>query len=179
MAGVEPEARVTMERRAIAVSGIVQGVGFRPFVHGLASRFGLAGFVRNRSGGVVIEVEGEGHSLDRFLAELTSRPPPLAQIERVSWASRRLRGDSHFRIEPSGRDATGLIFHSPDVATCDDCLGELFDPGDRRYRYPFLNCTQCGPRFTIIREAPYDRERTTMGSFAMCAACRAEYEDPG
>ena len=167
-----------MERRAISVQGIVQGVGFRPFVHRLASRFGLGGFVRNQSGGVVIEVEGEAPALDQFLVGLTSHSPPLAQIDDVQWVAQPPRGDPFFRIEASTSDASRLILHSPDVATCDDCLAELFAPDDRRYRYPFLNCTNCGPRFTIIRSAPYDRERTTMGSFKMCAACRAEYENP-
>lgn len=143
-----------MDRRAIAVSGIVQGVGFRPFIFGLASRLGLNGFVRNQAGGVLIEVEGEPHSLDRFLAELTSGPPPLARLDEVRWASRLSRGDPQFRIEPSEADSDGRIFVSPDVATCDDCVRELFDPRDRRYRYPFLNCTNCGPRLTIIRGAP-------------------------
>jgi hydrogenase maturation protein HypF len=167
-----------MDRRAIAVTGIVQGVGFRPFVHDLANRLGLIGFVRNQSGSVLIEVEGEPDSLDRFVGELTSSPPPLARIDDVRWARRAPRGDRDFRIEISQNDGSPSIFVSPDVATCDECLRELFDPHDRRYRYPFLNCTQCGPRLTIVREAPYDRQRTTMASFAMCAACRAEYEDP-
>jgi len=167
-----------MERRAIAVSGIVQGVGFRPFVHRLASRFGLHGFVKNQTGGVLIEVEGETPTLEQFVAELTNRPPPLAQIDEVSWAARLPRGDPTFRIDTSTTAATSSIFPSPDVATCDDCLAELFDPADRRFRYPFLNCINCGPRLTIIRGFPYDRERTTMASFVMCAACRAEYEDP-
>ena len=167
-----------MDRRTIAVSGIVQGIGFRPFVHDLATRLGLRGFVRNRTGDVLIEVEGEAPSLDRFLAELTTRPPPLARIDEVRWAPGRPRGDPHFRIEPSEVDRAGPIFLSPDIATCDDCLRELFDPGDRRHRYPFLNCTHCGPRLTIIRSAPYDRERTTMAAFAMCPDCRAEYDDP-
>ncbi len=168
-----------MDRRSIAVSGIVQGVGFRPFVYDLATRLGLHGFVRNRTGDVLIELEGESQSLDRFLAELTTRPPPLARIEGVRWAPGSPRGDPRFRIEPSEADRAGPIFIAPDIATCDDCLRELLDPGDRRYRYPFLNCTNCGPRLTIIRGAPYDRERTTMADFAMCPACRSEYEDPG
>lgn len=167
-----------MERRAIAIEGIVQGVGFRPFVHGLAMQLALQGFVRNRSGGVWIEVEGECGSLDRFLAELASHPPPLAQIDRLDWEPRPLRGDRHFRIEASEADA-GPIFIGPDVATCDACLAELFSPADRRYHYPFLNCTRCGPRLTIITAAPYDRAQTTMAGFRMCPACRAEYEDPG
>ena len=166
-----------MDRRAIAVTGIVQGVGFRPFVHDLANRLGLPGFVRNESGGVLIEVEGESESLDRFVGELTASPPPLARIDDVRSSSRQPTGDRHFRIESSRHDGLSSIFVAADVGTCSDCLRELFDPGDRRYRYPFLNCTRCGPRLTIIREAPYDRQRTTMASFAMCAACRAEYED--
>jgi hydrogenase maturation protein HypF len=168
-----------MDRRSIAISGIVQGVGFRPFIYELATRLELHGFVTNRAGDVLIEVEGEPHSLDRFLDELTSRPPPLARIDEVRWVPRASRGDSRFRIEPSRVDTTGPIFVSPDAATCGDCLRELFDSRDRRYRYPFLNCTNCGPRLTIIRGAPYDRERTTMAPFAMCARCRAEYDDPG
>lgn len=167
-----------MERRAISISGIVQGVGLRPFVFGLASQFGLCGFVKNQTGGVLIEVEGEDRSVDGFFVALMKRPPPLAQFEEVCCTSCLPQHDTCFRIEASSADATSLIFPSPDVATCDDCLAELFDPGDRRYRYPFLNCTNCGPRFTIIRNAPYDRERTTMESFAMCAECRVEYEDP-
>jgi hydrogenase maturation protein HypF len=167
-----------MDRRAIAVSGIVQGVGFRPFVHGLATRLGLNGFVRNQTGGVLIEVEGEADSLDHFLGELTSRPPPLAQVDSIDWSARSLGGDSSFRIEASRADASQAIYFSPDIATCGDCLRELFDPADRRYHYPFLNCTHCGPRLTIVRAAPYDRQRTTMAGFSMCPACRAEYENP-
>ncbi|MGP0064633.1 MAG: carbamoyltransferase HypF [Isosphaeraceae bacterium] len=168
-----------MIRRAITISGIVQGVGFRPHVYLLASRLHLRGFVGNFGGDVVVEIEGESQALDRFLAELTTQPPPLARIDSLSWSSRPPRGDPSFRIQPSERDDTSPIFISPDVATCDDCVAELFDPGDRRYRYPFLNCTNCGPRLTIITGAPYDRERTSMAAFAMCPACRAEYDDPG
>ena len=167
-----------MERRAIEVRGIVQGVGFRPFVYGLATRHRLAGFVRNEAGRVVIEVEGEPPVLDQFLAELADHPPPLALVEHLSWACQTPRGDSTFQIEESTAGASGAVFVSPDVATCADCLAELFDPGDRRFRYPFLNCTNCGPRLTIVTGAPYDRARTTMAGFVMCAACRAEYENP-
>jgi hydrogenase maturation protein HypF len=167
-----------MERRAIAIRGIVQGVGFRPFVYGLAARLDLRGFVQNQTGGVLIEVEGEARSLDCFLSELASRPPPLARIEHLSWEPRLPRGERHFRIEPSAAGGASPIFLSPDVATCADCLAELFDPADGRFGYPFLNCTNCGPRLTIITGAPYDREHTTMASFRMCAACRSEYDDP-
>ncbi|MGH7437233.1 MAG: Sua5/YciO/YrdC/YwlC family protein, partial [Polyangiaceae bacterium] len=165
------------ERLAITVSGTVQGVGFRPFVHGLAHRLGLGGFVQNRSGDVLIEVEGEPGSLERFVDELTLHPPPLARVDQVRSSSRALEGERAFRIAASDAGA-GAVVLPPDVATCDDCLRELFDPADRRYRYPFLNCASCGPRLTIIRGVPYDRHRTTMTAYPMCAACRAEYEDP-
>ncbi|HEY2155716.1 MAG TPA: carbamoyltransferase HypF, partial [Isosphaeraceae bacterium] len=167
-----------MERRAIVVRGLVQGVGFRPFVYNLAARHHLNGFVRNRTGSVLIEVEGETPSLERFLAELAEEPPPLALIEQLSWELRATRGEAAFRVESSEDDGASPVFVSPDVATCPECLAELFDPGDRRHGYPFLNCTNCGPRLTIITGAPYDRAQTTMAPFAMCAACRAEYEDP-
>jgi hydrogenase maturation protein HypF len=165
-------------RLAIAVRGTVQGVGFRPYVYGLATRLDLGGSVRNQAGAVWIEVEGEQHALDRFLTELTRHPPPLARIEHLSTEPRGPRGDRLFRIAPSETGTAGPVFVSPDVATCDACLAELFDPADRRYRYPFLNCTDCGPRLTVVTAAPYDRSRTTMAAFPMCPACRAEYEDP-
>jgi hydrogenase maturation protein HypF len=167
-----------VERRAIDVRGIVQGVGFRPFVYSLAARHGLAGFVRNHAGRVVIEVEGTTAALDRFLADLETRAPPLAAIDHLAWEPRPPVGDRDFRIEASEAGDPSSVFISPDVATCPDCLAELFDPADRRHRYPFTNCTNCGPRLTIITGAPYDRARTTMAGFAMCPACRAEYDDP-
>jgi hydrogenase maturation protein HypF len=167
-----------VERRAIVVHGIVQGVGFRPFVFGLATGLRLSGFVKNQTGNVLIEVEGEPACLDRFLADLTTKAPPLAQMEHLFWEPRAPRGDGQFRIEVSDSDSAGPVFVSSDVATCPDCLAELFDPQDRRFGYPFLNCTNCGPRLTIITGAPYDRPRTTMASFEMCPDCRAEYEDP-
>jgi hydrogenase maturation protein HypF len=167
-----------MYRRAIAVRGIVQGVGFRPFVFHLASECGLGGFVKNQLGDVLIEVEGEQDALDRFLADLVRRRPPLARIEEVTWEACPPRGESAFHIEPSDSRRPGAVLIGADIATCAACLAELFDPADRRYRYPFLNCTDCGPRLTIIRAAPYDRPRTTMAGFVLCPACRAEYEDP-
>ena len=167
-----------MERRILSIRGVVQGVGFRPFVHGLASRLGLGGFVKNQSGEVVIEVEGARPALDDFVTTLARDPPPLAVIERLVWHAQPPKGEQNFRIDASDAGSTGSVFISPDVATCADCLRELFDPGDRRYRYPFINCTNCGPRLTIITGAPYDRERTTMASFAMCGPCRAEYDNP-
>ncbi len=167
-----------MERRAITVQGVVQGVGFRPFVYGLAVRFELAGFVTNRAGCVAIEVEGDARSLDQFLMELTADPPPLAHIRDLAWESRPPQGERGFQIRSSDLDGPGPAYVSPDVATCSDCLAEVFDPGDRRYRYAFTNCTNCGPRLTVVTGAPYDRERTTMHGFPMCARCRAEYENP-
>jgi hydrogenase maturation protein HypF len=167
-----------MDRRAITIRGIVQGVGFRPFVYSLASRLGLGGFVRNQTGSVVIEVEGEPSFLEHFLTELTTRPPPLARIDEVLWKARPPRGEQRFRIEASEEDGGKIVFISPDVGTCDACLAELFDPTDRRYLYPFLNCTNCGPRLTIVRKVPYDRAHTTMAAFALCPRCLREYHDP-
>ncbi len=167
-----------MPRRVVYVRGIVQGVGFRPFVHELARRFDLGGSVRNQSGRVLIEIEGDVAALDGFVNELMTRPPPLAQIDEVTWASQAELSERTFSIELSEESAADAIFISPDIATCDECLAELFDPKDRRFRYPLLNCTNCGPRFTIIVAAPYDRERTSMAGFLMCDDCRREYEDP-
>ncbi|HET6327576.1 MAG TPA: carbamoyltransferase HypF [Planctomycetaceae bacterium] len=167
-----------MERRAITVEGIVQGVGFRPFVYALAKRLRLRGFVKNQTGRVLIEAEGTPSNLDRFLRDLREHSPPLARINSLSCRALAVRGDAAFVIESSEHDADSPIFISPDVATCDDCLAELFDPADRHYRYPFLNCTNCGPRLTIIQGAPYDRARTTMASFPMCPDCAAEYHNP-
>jgi hydrogenase maturation protein HypF len=166
-------------RCGVEVEGIVQGVGFRPYVYGLASRHHLHGFVRNRTGGVQIEVEGEPDYLKRFLDELATNPPPLAQIDRLRFVDLPPRGDIGFSIEASEEDhSPNSVLFSPDIAVCYDCLAELFDPANRRYRYPFLNCTNCGPRLTIIEGSPYDRPRTTMAGFPMCRECRAEYEDP-
>jgi hydrogenase maturation protein HypF len=164
--------------RAIEVRGVVQGVGFRPFVWRLATRHGLTGWVRNAGGVVRIHAEGRAAELDRFARELRSEAPPLAVVEDVrSTATRRLDLDS-FEVDASEAAAGGDRLVSPDVATCAGCLAELFDPDDRRYRYPFMNCTDCGPRFTIIESLPYDRERTSMRAFPMCEACEAEYTDP-
>jgi hydrogenase maturation protein HypF len=166
-----------MERRRIRVGGIVQGVGFRPFVYGLARRHGLGGFVLNDGYGVVIEAEGHADVLDAFAAALRIEAPPLARVEALDAEMLAAVGQTGFTIEASAATGrTALI--PPDVATCADCLRELFDPADRRYRYPFVNCTQCGPRFTIVRSVPYDRPNTTMAGFPLCAECRREYEDP-
>ncbi len=169
----------SLQRRAFVVRGLVQGVGFRPFVHRLALDLGLAGFVRNESGLVYLEVEGPQEQLVCFSTRLADEAPPLARIESVEWRLLPVTNDVSFRIVASVAYRTSsAVFISPDVATCADCLRELLDPQDRRYRYPFLNCTNCGPRLTIIREAPYDRQRTTMTAFAMCTDCQREYDDP-
>jgi len=172
------------ERRAILVSGTVQGVGYRPFVYGLATRMGLGGRVWNQQGDVRIEVEGDPGQVEGFIRGLRDEAPSLARVERISWEERTLTGEREFRIveskrsEGDGQQGGGEIAISSDVATCPECLRELTDPGDRRFGYPFLNCTQCGPRLTIVTGAPYDRAKTTMRDFVMCDACRAEYENP-
>ena len=161
----------------IHVKGVVQGVGFRPFVYGLAARLHLKGWVINTSSGVVIEVEGASSTLEDFLQDLVRMAPPLSRIEQVENRSIPPNGYTRFEIRESKAEA-GFVLISPDIATCNACREELFDPKDRRYRYPFTNCTNCGPRFTIIGDVPYDRPMTTMAAFKMCPACQAEYEDP-
>jgi hydrogenase maturation protein HypF len=166
-------------RVQILVRGIVQGVGFRPFVFSLAKRRSLRGQVFNNTSGVLIDVEGESNTIRQFIAELRTGPPPLSLIESVE-CSQDL-DPAHFtdfRIVESDSSGERFIPISADISTCADCLKELFDPRDRRYLYPFINCTNCGPRFTIIECVPYDRANTTMRDFKMCAACQAEYEDP-
>jgi hydrogenase maturation protein HypF len=165
-------------RTAVRVEGIVQGVGFRPFVYALAARLGLAGLVGNDVDGVFAEVEGSPAATAEFLRALTRDAPPLARVERVTAAAMAPTGAAAFEIvasEPAGRRRT-LI--AADSATCADCLRELADPADRRFRYPFINCTNCGPRFTIVKDVPYDRPLTTMAGFPLCERCAAEYHDP-
>ncbi|MEO8897929.1 MAG: carbamoyltransferase HypF [Candidatus Dormibacter sp.] len=166
------------ECRRYTVRGVVQGVGFRPFVWTLAQRHQLVGSVRNTSGAVVVEVEGTSSRLDRFGRDLVALAPPLSRIEGVSVASLAPRGADGFVILESSAVEGAYQPISPDAATCADCLAEVFDPSDRRHRYPFTNCTNCGPRFTIIEDIPYDRVLTTMRHFDMCPACSAEYADP-
>jgi hydrogenase maturation protein HypF len=161
------------------VEGTVQGVGFRPFVYGLARELGLGGWVLNDARGVLAEVEGETGAVDAFLARLPAEAPPLARVERLRTEPAVATGETAFAIRESPRGGEPLAAVTPDSATCERCLAELRDPADRRFRYPFINCTDCGPRFTIVRDVPYDRPYTTMAGFTMCAACRAEYEDPG
>lgn len=165
-------------RWRVEVGGIVQGVGFRPFVYRLATERGLTGAVWNHPRGVSIEVEGPEEALRDFLWTLRHQAPPLAVIEEVVVREQPLRRDPTFCIRPSAEEEEHFTLISPDVATCADCLRELFDPADRRYRYPFINCTNCGPRYTIILDVPYDRPKTTMRVFPMCPACEEEYHDP-
>jgi len=168
-------------RTALRVEGIVQGVGFRPFVYSLATGLGLGGLVGNDVDGVFAEIEGPPATVREFLRRLEREAPPLARIERVTTSAMPPAGTASFTIAPSGPNAPdgrrGTLV-SADTATCADCLRELSDPADRRYRYPFINCTNCGPRFTIVRDVPYDRPLTTMAGFAMCEPCAAEYHDP-
>ncbi|MGD0808635.1 MAG: carbamoyltransferase HypF [Acidimicrobiales bacterium] len=168
----------TAVRHRIRVTGVVQGVGFRPFVHRLATELGLAGHVGNDTGGVFVEVEGQPSDVARFERRLLDEPPPMAHISGMEVTEVGTTGEREFRIVESDRDGRARTFVSPDVAVCDDCLAELFDPADRRYRYPFINCTNCGPRFTITLRLPYDRPNTTMRGFKLCPACAAEYADP-
>ncbi len=186
-------------RVRLRVDGVVQGVGFRPSVYVLADELGLAGFVLNDARGVLIEIEGAATVVERFVEELPQRAPPLARIDGVTLTELEPGADPvaaisgngatteelivaaplarfEIRASPAGERADALV--APDTATCEDCLRELLDPADRRYRYPFVNCTNCGPRFTIVQGVPYDRSRTTMAHFSMCAACQAEYDDP-
>ena len=176
------------ERRIITVQGIVQGVGFRPHVYRLATAFALDGSVRNQESGLTIDVQGESVDLDRFVAALSANYPPLAAVAHLAIVQAAIRPCHGFVIDESRvvrSDASGVVdgaasltLVAPDSATCAECLTELFDPGNRRFRYPFLNCTNCGPRFTIVRDVPYDRARTTMAAFMMCAECLGEYLDP-
>ncbi|MGZ4167372.1 MAG: carbamoyltransferase HypF, partial [Solirubrobacteraceae bacterium] len=165
-------------RTRVRVQGTVQGVGFRPYVYRLAGELGLAGFVFNDAHGVVAEVEGPGDALEAFLARLSPEAPPLAVVEQVLCEERPTSGEAAFTIRESPHGEVPDAPVSPDTAACADCLRELHDPADRRFRYPFINCTNCGPRFTIVRGVPYDRPLTTMAGFVMCGACRAEYQDP-
>jgi hydrogenase maturation protein HypF len=169
---------VTLIRTAIRVEGIVQGVGFRPFVYTLATGLGLSGFVGNDVDGVFAEVEGPEAAVTEFLRQLEHDPPPLARIERITARPMNPQGATAFAIAASGPAGPRRTLVSADTATCQDCLRELADPADRRFGYPFINCTNCGPRFTIVRDVPYDRPFTTMAPFTMCQPCAAEYHDP-
>ncbi len=167
-----------MVRRRIEVAGIVQGVGFRPYVYRLATERRLSGHIVNTAAGVTIEVQGEPEPVGGFLSDLPRQAPLLARITDVRVNEVACEDGGEFRILASEKSEAVRTLISPDVAICADCLRELFDPLDRRYRYPFINCTNCGPRFTIVRDIPYDRPRTSMAAFPMCGLCRAEYDDP-
>ncbi len=160
------------------ISGQVQGVGFRPFVYNLASSLGLAGFVANDTEGAVIEVEGSEDKIKEFYNQLVSSPPPLAKIKNITTETIPTKGENKFVIDRSIITGKTTVDVTIDTAICEDCLRELFDSSDRRFRYPFINCTNCGPRYTITKSLPYDRPNTTMADFKMCDRCKSEYEDP-
>jgi len=168
-----------IKRRRLSIAGQVQGVGFRPFVYRLARELGLGGFVINDTGGVTIEVQGARRTVESFQRRLLAELPPLAHISRCDVADLPpIDGPGGFEIRPSAGGELTDAQVTVDTATCADCLAEMNDPSDRRYRYPFINCTNCGPRYTIVRRIPYDRPNTTMAEFAMCPLCGREYADP-
>ncbi len=167
----------TIVRRRVSVEGIVQGVGFRPHVHRLARDLSLTGTALNEAGGLEVEIEGPEAAVAEFVRRIETDAPPIAVIESVEVEEREPTGEDDFRILHSRDGSEGEIYISPDVAICEDCVRELRDPADRRHAHPFINCTNCGPRFTIVEGVPYDRPKTSMGEFPMCEACRAEYED--
>lgn len=171
-----PAITLNTKRLRIRVRGIVQGVGFRPFIYRLAQEHSVAGWVRNTSSGV--EIEAEGEHLETFLADLQTKAPRMARIADITVHELPIRGEAAFAIRQSRPEQGKHQLLSPDIATCRECVEEIFSPRDRRYRYPFTNCTHCGPRFTIIEDIPYDRPRTTMKSFRMCPDCQREYECP-
>jgi hydrogenase maturation protein HypF len=166
------------QRKHIQVRGVVQGVGFRPFVYNLAHSLGLSGYVFNSSSGVTIEIEGDGPAVETFLQRLKEDPPQLAEITEISVSEMAVAGGAGFSILGSREEAGEFVLVSPDAGTCDACWSDFGEPANRRYGYPFTNCTHCGPRYTILRDIPYDRAKTTMSAFTMCADCEREYEDP-
>ena len=166
------------KRIRIFITGVVQGVGFRPFIYRLAKKYDLTGFINNSSQGVLIEAEGDQERIDQFIADIDFEKPEHAFIQNQECTYLELAGFAEFIIQPSSDTGEKSALILPDIATCPDCLKEIFDPGDRRYLYPFTNCTLCGPRFTIIESLPYDRPNTTMKFFPMCDACKKEYTDP-
>jgi hydrogenase maturation protein HypF len=167
-----------MKRAEIRITGIVQGIGFRPFIYNLAKAHSILGWVLNNEKGVLIDAEAEDGNLDRFIQDIPKLAPPLARIESFELRQLNPLGYTTFEIKKSEEAQEKFVLISPDVATCDQCLSELFSPQDVRYHYPFINCTLCGPRFTIIQDIPYDRPKTTMAPFTMCPICQQEYEDP-
>ena len=181
MSTLQPGPAVAQEvqRRRVTVRGVVQGVGFRPFLYTLATSLELAGHVTNTEDGVVAEVEGDHSAVARFCDRIAQQAPPLALVESVEHEQVPLTGGSGFAIVASRSQGSSRTLVSPDTATCAACLAEMADPGDRRHRHPFITCTHCGPRFTIVTGLPYDRAHTTMAGFPMCADCAREYTDPG
>ena len=174
----EVNVKNTIQRLRVVIHGAVQGVGFRPFIYRLATSLGLTGWVINSTQGVIIEAEGELNRLNTFLLSIEKDKPPVSFIQSLESSLLDPVGYTVFEVrksEASG-DKTALIL--PDIATCPECLAEIFNPHDRRYQYPFTNCTNCGPRFSIIQKIPYDRINTTMAGFTMCDQCLAEYNDP-
>ncbi|HOW89656.1 MAG TPA: acylphosphatase, partial [Elusimicrobiales bacterium] len=165
-------------RKRIAVRGVVQGVGFRPHVHRLASESRLSGWVKNDAAGVTIEVQGASEAVGRFIKDLEALKPAAASIDSIKVSAAALKADGAFAIAPSGGEAAAEARIPADLGLCRDCRREISDPLDRRYLYPFTNCTNCGPRFTIVKGIPYDRPLTTMAGFRMCPDCLAEYRDP-
>ncbi len=165
-------------RRRLCLRGIVQGVGFRPYVFTLAQHIGVRGFVRNSSAGLTIEAEGEESAVEEFFDQVCDNPPPLALVEEITSEELEPVGDTSFHIHESDAIAGEFVLVSPDIATCNQCVSDFSDPDNRRFGYPFTNCTNCGPRYTIIRDIPYDRPVTTMAAFRMCAECDAEYHNP-
>lgn len=170
--------KIMIKRAVISITGIVQGIGFRPFIYNLARSHSIRGWVLNNEKGVFIEAESEGGNLDHFIRNIPRLAPPLARIETFDVRLTEPHGYTHFEIRKSEETQDKFVLISPDVATCDQCLSELFSPQNFRHRYPFINCTLCGPRFTIIKDIPYDRHKTTMEPFRMCPVCQGEYEDP-
>jgi hydrogenase maturation protein HypF len=169
---------MTRRRLRVCAHGVVQGVGFRPFVYTTAAALSLSGSVRNDSSGAIVEIEGDERDINEFLKRLRERPPPLAVLESIETIDIPVVGGTGFAIADTSRSGGGRTLASPDVAMCAECAAEQRDPANRRYRHPFINCTNCGPRFTIIASLPYDRATTTMAEFAMCAECAREYADP-
>src|SRR5512136_2218095 len=177
---MEKTVRSTQRQRLrVVIRGAVQGVGFRPFVYRLAAEMALPGWVSNSSQGVFVEVEGTPERLRTFLLRLEKDRPPRSSIQSLESSFLVPLGLKTFEIRPSDGTGERTALILPDIATCADCLREIFDPTNRRYLYPFTNCTNCGPRFSIIHSLPYDRPNTTMTRFTMCEACAAEYENPG
>lgn len=167
-----------MIAKKIVVKGIVQGVGFRPFIYKNATKNNLKGFVNNTSKGVFIEVEGYEEDITYFIDEIKHKPPVLSKVTDIKIIDKEIEGYTNFKIIESKEEEEAITLLSPDIATCDDCLKDISDVNNRRYRYPFTNCTNCGPRFSITKKVPYDRENTTMDVFQMCSECREEYNDP-